>query len=142
MAAVEDGLEDIGRSGQFHNYEEFIVKYSGSVLHPNHFLLMTATRNLIQYLTYGASNSESTDPELLRKKFELCRRFSSVLGKVGKFLGLDKLLQTIIMNCFLFNRSIQGFLKFATLCSRSSTFASYFCASKTWKVAKLAGFTK
>ena len=39
-------------------------------------------RNLIQYLTYGASNSETTVPELLRKKYDLCRHFSLVLGKV------------------------------------------------------------
>ena len=32
--------------------QEFIENYSGTLLHPHHFLLTTARRNLIQFLCY------------------------------------------------------------------------------------------
>ena len=45
---IEEELEEIGSSGNFENYEAFLENYSDFVLHQNHFLLMTAARNLIQ----------------------------------------------------------------------------------------------
>jgi hypothetical protein len=48
LGPIEEELEEIGSSGNFENYENFLETYSDFVLHPNHYLLMTAARNLIQ----------------------------------------------------------------------------------------------
>ena len=79
--AVEDELNSIGKSGKFEDYEGFIAAYSETVLHTNHYLIMTATRNLIQYLTYGMP-SEALDKARLKTKLRLCQDFYSVLTKV------------------------------------------------------------
>ena len=42
---------------------------------------MTATRNLVQFYTYGVSN-EILSSELLKKKLDLCLSFYNVLTKV------------------------------------------------------------
>jgi hypothetical protein len=48
LGPIEEELEEIGSSGNFENYENFLETYSDFALHPNHYLLMTAARNLIQ----------------------------------------------------------------------------------------------
>ena len=48
LGPIEEELEEIGSSGNFENYENFLLNYSDFVLHPNHYLLMTAARNLVQ----------------------------------------------------------------------------------------------
>jgi hypothetical protein len=48
LGPIEEELEEIGSSGNFENYETFLLNYSDFVLHPNHYLLMTAARNLVQ----------------------------------------------------------------------------------------------
>ena len=78
---IEDELNEIGRSGVFNRYEDFIEKYAGTILHPNHYLVMTATRNLIQFYTYGVPN-EVLALETLRKKYDLCKNFLNVLTRV------------------------------------------------------------
>ena len=50
--SLEEELNDISSSGHFANYLEFIETYKDTFLHPHHYLIMTATRNLIQYYTY------------------------------------------------------------------------------------------
>lgn len=119
---LEEELEDIGRSGDFQRYNDFIDSYQvikdlnmtltslkfhplpfqETLLHSNHYLLMTATRyacprtsllvmicwtssslfrNLIQFYTYSLSN-EALSPEMLRKKHDLCQKFNAILAKV------------------------------------------------------------
>ena len=48
LSPIEEELEEIGSSGNFEDYENFIENYSEFILHPNHYLLMTAARNLVQ----------------------------------------------------------------------------------------------
>ena len=42
--AIEQELDEIGNSGNFAQYEDFLEKYSGTMLHDNHYLLMIAAR--------------------------------------------------------------------------------------------------
>ena len=42
---------------------------------------MTATRNLIQYYTYRSPN-EFLESKMLSNKFELCKKFDGILGKI------------------------------------------------------------
>ena len=79
--SVEEILNEIGSSGDFSNYLDFIETYSGTVLHPHHYLIMTATRNLIQYYTYRSPN-EFLESTTLYNKFELCKIFDTILGKI------------------------------------------------------------
>ena len=87
---VEEELNEIVRNTTDDNrdaprvYEEFIARHSGSLLHANHYLLMTAKRNLIQFYTYATPTSDILDLETVRRKLEHCQHFYSVLTKVGK----------------------------------------------------------
>ena len=74
-------MNEIGSSGQFENYLDFIETYSNTVFHPHHYLIMTATRNLIQYYTYRSPN-EFLESTTLYNKFELCKIFDTILGKI------------------------------------------------------------
>ena len=58
---------------------QFIESYSDIVLHPHHYLIMIATRNLIQYYTYS---NEALPTQTLRHKHQLCRNFANVLAKI------------------------------------------------------------
>ena len=86
---VEEELNEIVRNTTDDNrdapraYEEFIARYSDSMLHANHYLLMTAKRNLIQFYTYATPTTEMLDPETVRRKLEHCQHFYNVLTKVG-----------------------------------------------------------
>merc|ERR1712018_152951 len=60
---------------------DFIKAYSDTILHPHHYLIMTATRNLIQYYTYRSPN-EFLESKMLSNKFELCKKFDGILGKI------------------------------------------------------------
>ena len=64
-------LESINSSGEFNQYLEFVHLYSETLLHKNHYLIMTAARNLIQWYTYRSA--QITDEEL-RVKLELCKQ--------------------------------------------------------------------
>ncbi|TRY62157.1 hypothetical protein TCAL_03700 [Tigriopus californicus] len=79
--SIQSELDDIGGSDEFHRYEDFIASYQGIMLHPNHYLLMTATRNLIQFYTYSAGN-EVLAYETLKRKLQLCQNFWMVLTRV------------------------------------------------------------
>ncbi len=57
--ATEEELDAICASGEFVRYHTFLEKYSGSLLHPNHFLLMTATRQAYYICTVLDLNSFS-----------------------------------------------------------------------------------
>jgi len=78
--AMEAELDAIANDGtDFEKYQEFIESYSDCVLHPHHYLIMIATRNLIQYYTYS---SETLPTETLRLKHQLCTKFAQVLAKI------------------------------------------------------------
>ncbi len=83
VEALVDGLEDelnhIGTSGEFGTYSEYIDRYAGTLVHKNHYLIMTAARNLIQWYTYK-EGSLTTD--FLRKKTDLCKQLDFILGKI------------------------------------------------------------
>merc|ERR1712223_552366 len=76
---IEEHLESINSSGQFDKYLEFVHLYSETLLHKNHYLLMTAARNLIQWYTY---RSAQINDQELRNKLDLCRQLDHVLGKI------------------------------------------------------------
>ena len=79
--SLEEELDGISSSGQFSNFLDFIQSYRDTILHPHHYLIMTATRNLIQYYTYRSPN-EFLEPRMLENKFELCKIFDAILGKI------------------------------------------------------------
>ena len=54
--SLEEELDGISSSGQFSNFLDFIQNYKDTILHRHHYLIMTATRNLIQYYTYRSPN--------------------------------------------------------------------------------------
>uniref|UniRef100_A0A0K2TP07 SET domain-containing protein n=2 Tax=Lepeophtheirus salmonis TaxID=72036 RepID=A0A0K2TP07_LEPSM len=56
VQSLETELNDVAKNKTYDKYEDFIDKYSETLLHSSHYLLMTAKRNLIQYWTYGISN--------------------------------------------------------------------------------------
>ncbi len=76
---IEEHLENINCSGQFEDYSKFIQVYRETLLHKNHYLILTAARNLIQWYTYRA-NEVSEDE--LREKLELCRQLDLILSKI------------------------------------------------------------
>ena len=49
---IEEDLNHINASGKFEDYSEYIKRYADTFLHKNHYLIMTAARNLIQWYTY------------------------------------------------------------------------------------------
>lgn len=77
--SIEEELDLIANVGDFDKYLEFIESYSDIVLHPHHYLIMIATRNLIQYYTYS---NEALPTQTLRHKHQLCRNFANVLAKI------------------------------------------------------------
>ena len=79
--SLEEELDEISSSGQFSKFLDFIKAYSDTILHPHHYLIMTATRNLIQYYTYRSPN-EFLESKMLSNKFELCKKFDGILGKI------------------------------------------------------------
>ena len=79
--SLEEELNDISSSGHFANYLGFIETYKDTFLHPHHYLIMTATRNLIQYYTYRSPN-EFLESSTLSNKFELCNILNMILGKI------------------------------------------------------------
>ena len=81
VESIEEELNEIGSSGHFSNYLDFIETYENTVLHPHHYLIMAATRNLIQYYTYRSPN-EFLESTTLSNKFELCKVFDTILGKI------------------------------------------------------------
>lgn len=76
---IEEELEFINSSGDFEEYSGFIKYYSTTLLHKNHYLIMTAARNLIQWYTYRSG--DISDQEL-REKLDLCRQLDQILGKI------------------------------------------------------------
>merc|ERR1719464_1973491 len=76
---IEEHLEGINSSGNFNEYLEFVQLYSQTLLHKNHYLIMTAARNLIQWYTY---RSAQINDQELRNKLDLCRQLDQVLGKI------------------------------------------------------------
>ena len=76
---IEDDLDSINTSGEFEKYSHFIQFYSGSLLHKNHYLIITAARNLVQWDTYR--NEVITDEEL-REKHVLCQQLDFVIGRI------------------------------------------------------------
>ena len=48
-------------------------------MHPNHYLILTARRNLIQYYTYSITNPSV---EILKKKLEHCIKFFAILNRI------------------------------------------------------------
>lgn len=78
--SIEEELNGItATSGDFDKYADFIEVYADSILSRHHYLIMIATRNLIQFYTYS---NEDLPTETLRKKHELCRNFANVLSKI------------------------------------------------------------
>jgi len=82
VESLEQELNSITDSGDFAAYQEFLTNYSGTLLHPNHFLLTTARRNLIQFLCYSQPVTERTSIQELRYRVQLCRDFHTVLAKI------------------------------------------------------------
>lgn len=76
---IEEQLEHINTCGDFDRYSEFIKFYSSTYLHKNHYLNVTAARNLIQWYTY---RSDRMNEQELREKLELCKQLDAVLGKI------------------------------------------------------------
>lgn len=101
---VEEELNEIVRNTTDDNrdapriYEEFIARHSGSLLHANHYLLMTAKRNLIQFYTYATPTSEILDLQTVRGKLEHCQHFYNVLTKVGPKTNSPK-SATVLLPC-------------------------------------------
>ena len=60
MSTSQDMLTDHSFPDDFASFQEFLTNYSGTLLHPNHFLLTTARRNLIQFLCYRSISSTFT----------------------------------------------------------------------------------
>ncbi|CAB4061520.1 RNF144 [Lepeophtheirus salmonis] len=81
VQSLETELNDVAKNKTYDKYEDFIDKYSETLLHSSHYLLMTAKRNLIQYWTYGISN-EALSLVQLEKKIEMCHDFLAVLTKI------------------------------------------------------------
>ena len=82
MSQVEDELNSITNSGKFHNYKKLILDYSGVILHKNHFLLTMARRNMMQYLCYSVTESDTSKQDDLEYKVQLCQDFYQVLNKI------------------------------------------------------------
>ena len=60
---IEEDLNHINTSGKFEDYSGYIERYADTFLHKNHYLIMTAARNLIQWYTYknGDPNRQKSD---------------------------------------------------------------------------------
>ena len=82
MSQVEQELNTITNSGEFHNYKKFIMEYSDVILHKNHFLLTMARRNMMQYLCYSLSLTDTGKQEDLEYKVQLCQDFHQVLNRI------------------------------------------------------------
>ena len=82
VSHVESELNSITNSGQFEDYRRFIQEYSGVILHPNHFLLTTAKRNLMQYYCYSVSVHDVSKQDDLEYKVQLSQEFLDVLVKI------------------------------------------------------------
>ena len=76
---VEEDLNSINVSGDFEKYSHFIKYYSDTLLHKNHYLVITAARNLVQWYTY---RNGSIQDEELREKQILCKQLDFVLGRI------------------------------------------------------------
>ena len=81
VQGLETEFNSILDTEEYWKYKDIIDKYSGTVLHPSHWILTTARRNLIQYLCY------SNTPDFLafidtRGRYKLCEEFWSVLKKI------------------------------------------------------------
>ena len=79
--SLEEELNDISSSGHFANYLGFIETYKDTFLHPHHYLIMTATRNLIQYYTYRSPN-EFLESSTLSNKLEINLQIKEVIVKL------------------------------------------------------------
>ena len=79
---VESELNSITNSGQFERYKQFILDYSGVILHRSHFLLTTAKRNLMQFYCYSVSVHDISKQEDLEFKVQICQEFHDVLTKI------------------------------------------------------------
>ena len=82
MSQVEQELNTITNSGEFNNYKKFIMEYSDVILHKNHFLLTMARRNLMQYLCYSLSLTDTGKQDDLEYKVQLCQDFYQVLNRI------------------------------------------------------------
>eukprot|EP00093_Oithona_nana_P005600 05600.XXX_90784_92820_1 [CDS] Oithona nana genome sequencing. len=76
---VEEDLNSINTSGNFDKYSQFIKAYSDILLHKNHYLIITAARNLVQWYTY---RNGSINDEELREKQSLCKQLDFVLARI------------------------------------------------------------
>lgn len=76
---VEEHLNSINASGDFDQYSHFIQYYSDILLHKNHYLIITAARNLVQWYTYRHG---SIKDEELREKQTLCKQLDFVLARI------------------------------------------------------------
>ena len=79
---IENELNQITNSSDFQKYKDFIAEYSGTILHPNHFLLTTARRNLMQYFCYSTPDNHRTEGQELQFRVGLCKSFYDVLHKI------------------------------------------------------------
>ena len=82
VSHVESELNSITNTGQFDDYRRFIAEYSGVILHPNHFLLTTAKRNLLQFYCYSVSVHDVSKQDDLEYKVQLSQEFLDVLVKI------------------------------------------------------------
>ena len=64
VSQVEQELNTITNSGEFHNYKKFIMEYSDVILHKNHFLLTMAR------ITTGMGEDKGTEFQLAKMLFE------------------------------------------------------------------------
>lgn len=76
---IEEDLNSINTSGDFEKYSQFIQYYSDTLLHKNHYLIITAARNLVQWYTY---RNEKINDEELREKQLLCKQLDFVIGRI------------------------------------------------------------
>merc|ERR1712099_219763 len=85
---IEEDLNHINASGKFEDYSEYIKRYADTFLHKNHYLIMTAARNLIQWYTYknGDPNRfqklQKFTREVLTDKVNLCKQLDFVLSRI------------------------------------------------------------
>jgi hypothetical protein len=99
---IEEELECINSSGQFELYSDFIANYADILLHKNHYIIMTAARNLVQWYTYkGGQISEKA----LLEKADLCKKLDNILGRIDpgyseirSFIQKELHFTTLVLN--------------------------------------------
>ena len=78
---IEAEFSEILDTQEYWRYTDSLTRYSGTILHPSHWILTTARRNLIQYLCYSHSK-DVLNLLNIHERYRLCEEFFNVLKKV------------------------------------------------------------